>query len=250
MSVCLCVYVRSQIPFTKDYLRWNFDSVRELLEGPLRNPSVCHRTVASYIVPFASSLFESLFQRCRAFDTLFVVFLVSVAVGGEFQAQVLQALVSFLRPSKNQFCSLPIHPVLCHSQVTPYVVISNHPLMSMFVYICSVVFSVAVQENTKYVRMACLLMEVLLSCKEGLDWLNNCGLLPQIAKILAIELEKAHSHRLLLPFKSCNHWWLICCFFFCATFHMFVCNVCMFVGACCQQGPCTEAGQRARVIGG
>jgi hypothetical protein len=46
------------------------------------------------------------------------------------------------------------------------------------------------QENTKYVRTACLLMEVLLSCKEGTDWLNSCGLLPQIARILNIELEK------------------------------------------------------------
>ena len=50
--------------------------------------------------------------------------------------------------------------------------------------------------------MALLLMEVLINCKEGSEWLSNCGLLPMIAKILGIELEKVPASvkgRLLRP---------------------------------------------------
>ncbi|ELR24886.1 cytosolic regulator of adenylate cyclase [Acanthamoeba castellanii str. Neff] len=120
---------QTQILATKDYSRWEWYTVTEILEGPLRNPT--HLSTA-------------------------------------LQTKFIKRILSFLRPSNLLFSA--------QSWTVP---------------------------NMKYVRVACLLLEVLLAESEGYKYLEEKNpLVFQIADLLRVEVEGVpdkNGPRLLSP---------------------------------------------------
>eukprot|EP01102_Stenamoeba_stenopodia_P001967 TRINITY_DN11778_c0_g1_i1.p2 TRINITY_DN11778_c0_g1~~TRINITY_DN11778_c0_g1_i1.p2 ORF type:complete len:1167 (-),score=309.88 TRINITY_DN11778_c0_g1_i1:109-3609(-) len=104
---------------TKDYQRWKWDLIADLLRGPLTNP---------------------------------------VHVTAALKTKFIKRLLSFLRPSNGLFANIPLN-----------------------------------QNNLKYARIACHLLEVLVTADVGQAYLNDNRLVPQIAEHLKIEVELAQN---------------------------------------------------------
>jgi rapamycin-insensitive companion of mTOR len=106
---------QTQILVTKDYTKWEWDFVTEVLEGPLRNP---------------------------------------VHLSAAMKTKFIKRILSFLRPSNHLFST-----------------------------------ETWTVTNVKYVRVACLVLEVLLSTEEGASYLEENALIKQIAELLRVEVE-------------------------------------------------------------
>tara|TARA_R110002050_G_scaffold76922_2_gene164481 strand:+ start:236 stop:544 length:309 start_codon:yes stop_codon:yes gene_type:complete len=74
------------------------------------------------------------------------------------RTKFIKRLVSFLRPSNNAFASIQRKA-----------------------------------ENSNYTRIACQLLEILVSSEEGKSFLNNNPLLPQIGELVRLEAEPAYA---------------------------------------------------------
>eukprot|EP01114_Cavostelium_apophysatum_P016624 TRINITY_DN4775_c0_g1_i1.p1 TRINITY_DN4775_c0_g1~~TRINITY_DN4775_c0_g1_i1.p1 ORF type:complete len:1113 (-),score=304.93 TRINITY_DN4775_c0_g1_i1:63-3401(-) len=122
----------SQVLATKDFLRWKWEIIYDLLEGPLNNPA---------LITFAHT------------KTVFI-----------------KRIMSFLRPTNKGFSRMPWS-----------------------------------SQHLKYVRMACQLLEVLVSTDAGRGCLQDHQLIPEITELLKLELspqkEDKKEQRLLSPEK-------------------------------------------------
>eukprot|EP01132_Coremiostelium_polycephalum_P001142 gene1142-1449_t len=105
----------TQVLVTKDILKWNWELIFELLEGPLNNPT----------------------HLANALKTKFI-----------------KRMLSFLRPNNKLFSSMAW-----------------------------------TTENLKYVRVACVVLEVLISHEIGFDYLKDNKTIVQISDMLRLELE-------------------------------------------------------------
>ncbi|GAM19472.1 hypothetical protein SAMD00019534_026470 [Acytostelium subglobosum LB1] len=105
----------TQVLVTKDFLKWNWELILEILEGPLKN---------------------------------------SVHMANVLKTKFIKRVLSFLRPSNKSFTSMAWTP-----------------------------------ENLKYVRVACVLLEVLISHECGNEFLKDNKTIVQIADMLRLEME-------------------------------------------------------------
>ncbi|EGC39137.1 cytosolic regulator of adenylyl cyclase [Dictyostelium purpureum] len=127
----------TQVLVTKDFQKWNWELMFELLEGPLNNPQ---------------------------------------HLAGTLKTKFIKRMLSFLRPNKKLFSTMAW-----------------------------------TTENLKYVRTACVCLEVLIAHEIGFDFLKDNKTIIQIADMLKLELDfstgkikendKQNSNRLLNPEK-------------------------------------------------
>lgn len=131
---------------TKDFQKWKWDLVSDLLEGPFNNPS-----------------------------------LVKYAID---RTKFVTRIFSFYRPSQRAFSRMPWSTVCCCSG-------SLSPLPhSLSPYLTSSILIKTLQQDLKFVRMACQLLDVLVSSDVGKEYLrDNNKLIPEIAEMLQQELE-------------------------------------------------------------
>jgi rapamycin-insensitive companion of mTOR len=144
---------------SQDYSRWEWYTVTEILEGPLRNPT--HLSTA-------------------------------------LQTKFIKRILSFLRPSNLLFSAQSWTVVRPPSPLSS---LRSFSLFSFALCWClrraslggikaDLFFCGRRQPNMKYVRVACLLLEVLLAESEGYKYLEEKNpLVFQIADLLRVEVE-------------------------------------------------------------